>query len=264
MKLISFNIAIFIDNSKQVGEFIKSQNPEIVAFQEIIRHFDESVFQKYKSKLHVEQIIGDKLPYSFFGPLWITDVNIKNGKVYREYGGFIEQGNEVISKYPIVSATNEHYYKSYEYSADRTNFYTEDNARSVQIVELNINGKIIQILNLHGTYSKNKCDNERTIKQCKYVLDAAKRKDIPTIIVGDFNLFPESKSIQILNKEFRNLIDEYNITTTRPDFVDSRDVGNNVVDYIFVNDKIKVNNFKVFNTIISDHFPLILDFDIID
>ncbi|MCK5025267.1 MAG: hypothetical protein KAS15_01655, partial [Nanoarchaeota archaeon] len=93
---------------------------------------------------------------------------------------------------------------------------------------------------------------------------AAKRKDIPTIIVGDFNLFPESKSIQILNKEFRNLIDEYNITTTRPDFVDSRDVGNNVVDYIFVNDKIKVNNFKVFNTIISDHFPLILDFDIID
>jgi len=89
-----------------------------------------------------------------------------------------------------------------------------------------------------------------------------KRKDTPTIIVGDFNLLPDTKSIAMLNNEFRNLISEYKISTTRPDFRDNRDVGNNVVDYIFVNEKIKVNNFEVPNINISDHFPLILDFEI--
>ncbi len=35
-----------------------------------------------------------------------------------------------------------------------------------------------------------------------------------------------------------------------------------VVDYIFVTDDVKVNDFKVVDTDVSDHFPLVLDFDI--
>lgn len=262
MKLISFNIGIKIDNSKKVGKFIESQKPDIVAFQEIMRHFDESVFDMYKSKERIEKIIGKRLPYSFFGPLWISKTIWKNGKIRRNFNGFVEQGNEVLTKFPIIEAANEFYYKSYSLDSDRTDFETEDHARAVQIIELNVNEKKLQILNLHGLYSKNKIDNKRTIAQCKYVLNAAKRKNIPTIIAGDFNLFPNTKSIQVLNQEFRNLINEYQITSTRPDFSDDHDVGNNVVDYIFVNNKIKVNNFQVFKTNISDHFPLILDFEI--
>ena len=68
----------------------------------------------------------------------------------------------------------------------------------------------------------------------------------------------------MLNEEFKNLINEYKIISTRPNFNDGRDYGNNVVDYIFVNDKIKVNDFKVIKTDISDHYPLMLNFEIID
>jgi endonuclease/exonuclease/phosphatase family metal-dependent hydrolase len=67
----------------------------------------------------------------------------------------------------------------------------------------------------------------------------------------------------MIEKDFRNLIKEYNIKSTRPDFKDHLDEWNNVVDYIFVDDKIKVNNFEVINTDISDHLPLILDFEIV-
>lgn len=264
MKLISFNIGIKIDNSKLIGEFIKSQKPDIVAFQEIIRHFDESVFEMYKSKSTIEKIIGKRLPYSFFGPQWITDAMKKNGKMHRNFNGFVEQGNEVISRFPIINATNEHYYKHYSLELEWANFHAEDHPRSLQIVELKVNNKRVQILNVHGLHSRDKKDSKRTLAQCRYILDAAKRKDIPTIIAGDFNLLPNTKSIKILNKEFKNLINEYGITATRPDFDDGRDVGNNVVDYIFVNDKIKVNKFQVFDTNISDHFPLILNFDILD
>ena len=59
-----------------------------------------------------------------------------------------------------------------------------------------------------------------------------------------------------------NLIEEYNIKSTRPAFDDGLDVGNLVCDYVFVNDKVIVNDFKVINSNISDHLPIILDFDI--
>ncbi len=264
MKLISFNIGIKIDNSQEIGNFIKSQNADIVAFQEIIRHFDESVLEMYKSQKDVKKIIGKKLPYSFFGPQWIADAMRKNGNMHRDFNGFVEQGNEIISKFPILNATNEFYHKHYSLELEWANFHTEDHPRCVQIVELNVNDKNLQVLNLHGLYSRDKQDSERTINQCRYILEVAKRKNIPTIIVGDFNLFPETKSIGILNKEFKNLIDEYGIQSTRPNFNDGTDKGTNVVDYIFVNDKIKVNNFEVININISDHLPLILDFDILD
>lgn len=263
MKLISLNVGIKIDNSRKVGEFIESQKPDIVAFQEIVRHLDESVFDMYKSKAHIEQIIGKSLPFSFFGPQWITDAMRINGKVHRNFNGFVEQGNEVLSKFPIVSATNEFYHKNYSLELEWENFYTEDHPRSVQFVELDVNKKKLQIINIHGLYSKDKLDSERTLAQCKYVLNMAKRKDLPTIIVGDFNLFPDTESIQIINKEFRNLIKEYRISSTRPSFDDGTDVGNNVVDYIFVNDRIEVKRFEVPNVNISDHLPLILDFEII-
>ena len=266
MKLISFNIGIKIDNSKKIGNFIKSQNADIVAFQEIIRHFDKSVFNMYKSKKHIEEIIKKKLPYSFFGPQWISDAMRKDGKIYRDFNGFVEQGNEVISKFPIISATNEHYHKYYSLELEWANFHTEDHPRCVQVVELDVKGKKLQILNLHGLYSRDKRDSGRTLNQCKYILKSAKRKKIATIIAGDFNLLPDTKSIKIIDKEFRNLIKEYNITSTVPDFDHGTESkrGQFVMDYVFVNDKIKVNNFKVFDTDISDHLPLILDFDIIN
>jgi endonuclease/exonuclease/phosphatase family metal-dependent hydrolase len=258
MKLISFNIAIMIDNSQKVINFVNQINPDIVCFQEIIRHLDNSVYSRFKSKAKIENSI--KLPYSFFGPQWIANADIKNGKICKEYGGFLEQGNEVLSKYPIVAASNEFFHRKYELSIDRTNFYTEDHARCVEVVEIMVENKKIQILNLHGTWSKDCLDSQRSVRQSRYIIQAAQRKNIPTIITGDFNLLPDTESIKMFNKNFVNLIKKYKIKTTRPK-KDGYDLQ--VVDYIFVNDKIKVNSFEVIETDISDHFPLILDFDII-
>ena len=55
----------------------------------------------------------------------------------------------------------------------------------------------------------------------------------------------------------KNLIEEYNIKNTR------YGTENMICDYVFVNNKIKVNDFRVVDSDISDHLPIILDFDII-
>lgn len=88
------------------------------------------------------------------------------------------------------------------------------------------------------------------------------RYDIPSIVVGDFNLLPETEEIKTLSNKMHNLIEKFNIKSTRPDFYDGLDKGNVVCDYIFVNDKVKVNNFNILNSNVSDHLPRILDFEI--
>lgn len=263
MKLLNLNIGIKLDNAEIVAKFINENNPDVICIQEIVRHLEPSVLNKYKSKYEIERGLNTSYKYSFFGPLWITNAYLEHGEIQESFGGFIEQGNEVISKYPIITATNEHFYKQYELALDWTNWQNEDCARSLQIVEIQPPiGNPFQIINIHGIWTKDKKGDERTIKQCKFVVEAAKRKKIPTIITGDFNLFPDTPSIAILNKEFKHLINEFNIKSTRPDFKDNVDSGTNVVDYIFVSQGIKVNNFEVVNTDISDHLPLILDFEV--
>lgn len=75
-------------------------------------------------------------------------------------------------------------------------------------------------------------------------------------------MLPISKSIAIMNQNFHNLIEEYKIESTRPEFENGLNKGHHVCDYIFVSDEIKVKSFEVLNTDVSDHLPLVLDFDI--
>ncbi len=246
-----------------VADFLASEHADIVALQEVLRHFDDSVLPMYRSKDTIENRLKSELPYTFFGPLWITEAFYKHGKIHRDFGGLVEQGNEVLSALPIVEATNEFFYKTYSYARDWTHFKTDDHARALQVVELDVNGKRLRVLNTHGIWTHDKRGDERTMAECRYILSAAQRKKLPTIIVGDFNLTPDNPGVELINKEFQNLLLTYKITSTRPSFDDGLEKGSMVVDYIFTNDLVKVHTFEVKPVAAPDHFPLVLDFDII-
>ncbi len=176
-------------------------------------------------------------------------------------GGKAEQGSLIISKFKIKEHYNQFYYNDYKYEYDATYFKEKDWCRSIQNTILEIDGNEIQIINVHGIWNKDKIGDERTINQSEFILSKI-RNDIPAIVVGDFNLLPNTDSIKMLNNKLTNLIDKYNIKSTRPNFDDGLDKGNMVCDYIFVNDKVIVKNLMVFESNISDYLPLLLDFDI--
>ena len=262
MKLVNLNVGIKVDNTKQIAAFLKKQAADFIAIQEIALHLEVSVQPEYQSKAELESLLTGMYPYNFFGPLWVAD-GFRSGKeVMRDFGGHIVQGNQLLSKYPFITATNEFYYKHFEYMVDWSNWRKEDHGRAVQVAEFDVGGKRLQILNLHGIWNQSRMGDERTLAQCTYVLEAAKRKNLPTIICGDFNLAPDSFSLKPLNEAFKNLITEFNIKTTRPEFEDEIDRGGDIVDYVFVNNGIRVRDFSVVKTDISDHLPLVLDFEI--
>jgi endonuclease/exonuclease/phosphatase family metal-dependent hydrolase len=263
VKLISLNIGIKIENTPQINTFLTEQDADIIALQEVSRPLEDAVVSVYRTQPDIMATLRETHPYSFFAPLWAADAFRFDGDIARHFGGHIEQGNEVYSKFPIASATNEFYYRHFEYILDWANWKQTDHGRAVQIVELTIKDQSVQILNLHGIWNQSREGDDRTMRQCEYLVAVAARKDMPTIICGDFNLTPDSASIQYLDKYFRNLTTEFSIRATRPDFKDAIDTGNEIVDYIFVDKRINVNDFSVIETDISDHFPLVLDFDVI-
>ena len=264
MRWVDLNVSIKLDNNEKVIDFLKNTKSDIVTLQEVMRGIEETVYDRYNNSKIIKESLKDTHHHSFFGPLWVADKHIKNGTITKDFGGMAEQGNEIIAKYPIVEASNHFFHKNYEIFKDTKDFKKTDHARAVIVATLEINNKKLQLLNIHGIWNEGKVGDERTKKECEYLLSLVEKNTIPTIIVGDFNLTPQSESIQILNKKLTNLIEKYNISSTRPQIRNGLEIGNKIDDYIFVNDKIKVNNFEVEVTDVSDHYPLILDFEIID
>ncbi len=262
MKLLNINIGIRIANTEQISDLIIEQNADFVSLQEVVRNLDKKVFPQFKSKEGIEKAVRYMYPYSFFGPLWITNKVIKNSEVTRDFGGYVEQGNELLSKYPIESALNEFFYKSYELKYDWTDWEQTDHGRALLITDLKIGSGSLRILNIHGIWTKDKHGDERTIRECEFIIKKALEKEVPTIVVGDLNLLPDTASIKILDNHLKNLVKDYKIKTTRPDFKDHLESGLNIVDYIFVNRMVKVKHFQTINSDVSDHLPLLMEFDL--
>ncbi len=258
MKLLNLNIGIKLDNTESVKALLTERNSDICALQECMNDMTDSCFPMYQSKNDLTKLKA--YPYHAFAPLYSAEGIVKDGKVTCDFGGKAEQGSLILSKHNIKDHANQFYYNEYRYEYDETEFSEKDWCRSIQNAILDIDGEPLQIINVHGICSQRQVGDERTLEQSRFILSKV-RQDIPCIVVGDFDLLPDTESIQLLNQQLRNLMEEYHISSTRPSFSENLDAESSVCDYIFVNDKVKVNNLEVIVNQVSDHFPLLLDFD---
>lgn len=267
MILISLNVAVFEKNNPQLMEFFLKYKCDFLCLQEVTRRVDYDAIEEYLSKDPIDESTKD-LEYAFFAPLWIKkgfSMNNFHGKEKFEfsYGGNIEFGNYVKSKYRMVKGQNIFVQNHFTYITDWSNWPGEDH-RAVQVVDILITeNKKLRLLNYHGIWTQHKQGNELTLKACKTIERLALEVDYPVIISGDFNLFPDTPSINVFENKFINLPNRYNIKTTRPSTNELSGKRRNVVDYIFVSKNLRVNNFEVIQSDVSDHLPLLLDFDLV-
>lgn len=130
--------------------------------------------------------------------------------------------------------------------------------RNTQFLTFTKNGKKFTIANLHGIWVKNTKDDTPTrFEQSRKIKEFLDKQDGEKILVGDFNLDINTKSIKILESNMINLIKEYHISTTRNSFFPGAD---KFADYTFTSERLKVINFQVPNIEVSDHLPMILEF----
>lgn len=133
----------------------------------------------------------------------------------------------------------------------------------LQYINFHIDRKVFSIFNYHGTpFPTDKLDAINRLEQAKKVKEIMNSKEGAKIIVGDFNLLPETESLNIIGMDMKNLIKEFNIDKTRSSLSPFYGKPNfqKFANYAFVTNDINVSKFEVPEVEISDHLPMILEF----
>ena len=132
-------------------------------------------------------------------------------------------------------------------------------SRNLQWLECHINKKTYSIFNVHGLWNgMGKTDSPERIAQSKRIKEFMDSINTPKILCGDFNLRPDTKSLQIIEHGMHNLIKLHNINSTRTNWYPKEE---KFADYIFTSPEVKVHSFKVMPDEVSDHAPLLLEFE---
>lgn len=131
--------------------------------------------------------------------------------------------------------------------------------RNIQFVQFSNDSHDYTIINFHGLWNgASKTDSPDRVEQSKKIKEFINTKAKGKIIlVGDFNLEPETESIAILEKGMRNLIREFGITSTRSHYYTW---PVKFADYAIVSNDLVVEKFEVLQDSVSDHLPLLLVF----
>jgi len=251
MKLITLNT--WAGRLKEPFEkFLKKKmvDTDIFCFQEIFNDLDEetpttNLINHDEGNRHilkeVDEILNDFDMY--FCPVFENVYGIAI---------FLRKGFEVVASGEVMLYEN----PSFD-PKDESN----DHNRKMQWIHIKHGRKDVMIMNVHGHWSaEGKSDNANRLEQSKIISDFIKSSGpVPKIMVGDFNLLPETQSIKILEGHFTNLITKYNIPTTRTELYKGDDKH---ADYAFVSDEILVEGFEALPDVVSDHVPLALQFDV--
>ncbi len=262
MKIINLN-AWGGHEFKPLVEFIKKEasSTDIFCFQEIIN--TSSSVKEYKNyRVNLLAELENVLPnYSFaYTPM------IENG--FYE-GGLVDWDIQVglatffkNDQSLVLKKADQELIFSYPFPFDSDN---ENGSSKLQISEFEFSGIEFRIINFHGiSFPFNKLDTDKRVAQSQAILDVLNDKRGPVIVMGDFNLLPETRSIKMLEEEMVNLIKKYSIQNTRSVLTGYRGKveEQRFADYMFLTEDIKPLSFTVPDINISDHLPLVLEFNL--
>jgi endonuclease/exonuclease/phosphatase family metal-dependent hydrolase len=232
---------------QQIIDFLRAENPDFVCMQEVNDLKGRAGYKFFATLDEIKEAAN--FSEAFMSPTYSSRY------MERE----LEYGNAILSKFPIVSAktvfTRGQYKRNFDIVQD------DGNIRNLQVATVEVDGKTLNILNHHGHHILGtKAGNDETLRQMQVIADTLDTIDGPIILCGDFNLAPDSQSITIINNKLDNLSLATKLQRTYNQF----SVVDEVCDYIFVNDQVKVQRFEMSEQLISDHKALILEFAVLD
>jgi len=169
----------------------------------------------------------------------------------------LEYGLATFTRKSLETKTHDHFFVHKHLGAERSEMGFSG-ARLLLRNSFEKDGKTFSIANFHGLHNGlGKTDSDERLVQSKNIKEFLNQINTPKILCGDFNLLPDTKSIAILEEGMRNLIKEYEITSTRSSFYPKE---TKFADYVLVSPDIEVLDFKVLQNEVSDHLPLLLEF----
>ena len=166
----------------------------------------------------------------------------------------MEQGNVILSRYPIVREETKLLHGEY---IDSMIFEQgDDHAYFAQKVRLD-NG--LTVVNYHGYWLPDPIGDQETVRCMQLVADWIREEDGPVVMCGDLNVTAESPAMRTLDF-MTDLTAENHVKTTLQNLKFVKDVA---CDHILINDKVSAKNFTVHDDLVSDHKTISAEIEII-
>lgn len=238
------------------NDTINNWNDRRVSLVRLIRHYEPSIFGTQEALHHQVEFIDEELPnFSFIG------VGRDDGKQKGEYSPIHFDHTKfkvLISNTFWLSKTPDKISVGWDAAMERICTYG--------LFEELKTGNKFYVFNTHFDHIGNKARE----KSAKLILKKIKKinsNKLPVVLMGDFNLRPEEKPIQLIKKKLKDGSD----ITQKPFYGPSgtfngfnyKMILKNRIDYIFVKD-FKVNSYLHIddrmenNKHISDHLPVLI------
>lgn len=133
--------------------------------------------------------------------------------------------------------------------------------RRLQLTSLRCESGVLQVANFHGmSRPGSKLDSEERIEQSRAIRRVMDPHSGPSVVMGDFNLLPETESVRILEYGRRNLITQFQIATTRsrlnPYYGTPQEQPH--ANYAFATPDLQIEAFSVPDLEVSDHLPMLM------
>ncbi|MFA6193541.1 MAG: endonuclease/exonuclease/phosphatase family protein [Parcubacteria group bacterium] len=250
IKFICLNLWLGGKLFDPILEFIKKENPDILAVQEVYDAEDESLEARFRSMEVIKEKCG--FEYQFFSAT--CDAVLPEGK--------IPVGNAIFSHFPIVESNTIFYHSSFREVDNYENPGGDYSLtpRNIQHALIKVGETELNIFNTQGVWGKDSEDNENRLKMSKAIVEAVKCKQ-NAILCGDFNVFPNTETIRNIEKHLKNIFKDELETTFNVKQKPNPIFANFVVDMIFASNDLKVIDHYAPNVDVSDHLPLIVTFE---
>ncbi len=248
MKLLQWNIW-FEEDIKKVAKFIKAQKVDVICVQELSQNFPKN------GNINTAEALGKWLGMNFVYKIGQRE-KIKNKIKWL--------GNGIYSRYPI-----QHSRAKYIQTPHGVSQRFPDYARQGRIyieADINVHGQTYTVGTTHAAFERSMKDTPRKKKEIKKILDIVAKKKARYIFAGDLNAEPQSTLIKGVKRYLKHTGPDFRFVTytTKPHLKTYKDHAPLQwrIDYVFATADIKIKRAKLVKTTVSDHLPIVVDFDI--
>lgn len=247
IKVICLNMWFGGKLFSNIEPFIKQEQADILGLQEVYNSEIQPLEERWHAIGNLAQILG--YPYYAFAP------------AFKWNNRPAQNGNAILSKYPIV------YAKSFFYDEPYNGNYQEIvgdyriTPRNLQHAEIQINDQNLHFFNTQGIWGFDGNDSDRRLNMGKIIAEHVAGKT-PALLMGDFNVQEGTKTAGLIEAHMKNIFKGELKTSFNMQHKKDGGFATAVVDMIFASPDVTVKNKKVATENVSDHVALVAEIEI--
>ena len=219
-----------VRSTRRIAEVLREIDADIICLQEVHQRLPWSGMRDQPG--HLSRLLGKQV---------LFQANYGYG-----LGGF---GNAILTALPIAAT---HSYRLPN-RRERSKILRLPEKRGLFQTEVETPGGRLSVFTTH--WSLNADDRMETAGVAAQWIHSTQQ---PTIVCGDFNSLPGSAEMQSLIGA-TGLTDS-GVAAGEPTFTSDR--PSHRIDYVLVSAGIRISSLAVIQTLASDHFPVVLDFEL--